>query len=402
MNNETLWNKLRDVFPTFASHTAKGTADMFTQQGWEALKSTDPQALNDFFELSLRVYLQTVNISHAKDAFEIAGFGESFSQPFGAIIQKMAVYSTKPVSPAYKNLKNGDSVDSSVVRKPVTSERFFKQNFDYQSWITIPDDFQKKQIFISEFGMSEFMAGIMEGLQNGYTIQKFENKLEALNKMLNSTEYPLKETQKMEVSFSDVPTNAEVLNLILSVMNTVDAMQLPPQTDAFNAMSFPSTQDVSRLALLVRPGWKNRIFMVLPQVFHYEKSPLANINMIEIPNFGGIEHYSDEALTAKLYPLYDKFGAEIGFTSTAPTGVEETDLAREKYTGEVHTKDPNENVIGLLADKGIVFEAQQNPYTVEPWRVPRGLYTNYWASSPNNTVAVDPIYNCVEIIKATA
>lgn len=400
LNNTEIWNNLREYFPSFKSHTAKATADMFTEQGWEALKATDIQAYNEFFELSLRVVLTTVNISHAKDAFEIAGFGEAFDQPFGAIIQKMAVFSIKPESAPYKGLKDGDSVDPFIVRKPVVAERFFKQNFDYHSHITIPDDFQKKQIFISEFGMSEFQAGIFEGLQNGYTIQKFENKLEALNKALNSTAYPLKDTQKMEVSVSDTPTNAEVLELLLGIMNTIDAMQLPPQTDAFNAMSFASTQDVSRLSLLVRPGWKNRIFLALPQVFHYEKSPLGNLNIIEVPNFGGLEYYSDESYSSQLYPLYDSLGVEVGWTQTAPTGVESTDIAREAYTGTVYVKDPNENVIGLIADKGLIFEARQNPYTVEPVRNARGLYTNYFASSPNNTVAVDPIYNCVEIVKA--
>lgn len=401
LNNVNIWNNLREYFPSFRSHTAKATADMFTEQGWEALKASDIQAYNEFFELSLRVVLTTVNVSHAKDAMEIAGFGESFDQPFGAIIQKMATYSIKPISQSYKGLTDGASPDPFVVRKPVVSERFFKQNFDYASLVTIPDDFQKKQIFISEFGMSEFQAGIFEGLQNGYTIQKFENKLEAINKAINSTAYPLKDTQKIEVSVSDTPTNAEVLELLLGIMNVIDAMQLPPQTDAFNAMSYASTQDPSRLSLLIRPGWKNRIFLALPQVFHYEKSPLANLNILEVPNFGGLEHYSDESYSTILYPLYDSLGAEIGWTLTAPTGVAATDLAREAYTGKVYVKDPNESTIGLLADKGFVFEARQNPYTVEPIRNPRGLYTNYWASSPNNTVAVDPIYNCVVINKSS-
>lgn len=375
LSNLEIWNKLRDTFPTFASHTAKATKELFTEAGFESLKRSDLTAVNDFFELSLRVSLMVINISHAQDAFEVAGFGESFDQPFGAIIQKMNTNSIKPISASYKHLKNGDSPDPFVVRKPVVNERFFRQNFDYASLVTIPDDFQKKQIFISEFGMSEFQAGIFEGLQNGYTIQKFENKLEAINQAINSTKFPLKETQKMSVTLSETPTNAEVLDFIYSILNVIEAMQLPPQTDAFNALGFNSTQDISRLSLLIRPGWKNRIMLALPQVFHYEQSPLAKINIIQVPNFGGIEHYSDESLTNKLYPHYDELGAEDGW-STSDGG--------DLYSGPVYTKDPNEDVIGLLADKGFVFEAQQNPYTVEPIRNPRGLYTNYWASSPNN------------------
>lgn len=393
LSNAQIWDDLRANFPSFASHTAKATADLFTEKGFEMLNRSDLTAVNDFFELSLRVSLMVVNISHAQDALEVAGFGEAFDQPFGAIIQKMNTNSIKPINPKYKGLKDGDSPDPFVVRKPVVNERFFQQNFDYASLITIPDDFQKKQIFISEFGMSEFQAGIFEGLQNGYTIQKFENKLEAINKAINSTKYPLKETQKMSVSLSDTPTNEEVLQFIYSILNVVEAMSIPPQTDAFNAMGFSSTQDLSRLSLLIRPGWKNRIMLVLPQVFHYEQSPLANINIIQVPHFGGIEYCSDEALTSKLYPHYDSLGSEDGWSTTD---------GGELYTGSLYTKDPNENVIAILADKGFVFEARQNPYLVEPIRNPRGLYTNYWASSPNNTVAVDPLYNCVLFNKQAA
>lgn len=393
LSNAQIWDDLRNNFPSFASHTAKATADLFTEKGFEMLNRSDLTAVNDFFELSLRVSLMVVNISHAQDALEVAGFGEAFDQPFGAIIQKMNTNSIKPINPKYKGLKDGDSPDPFVVRKPVVNERFFQQNFDYASLITIPDDFQKKQIFISEFGMSEFQAGIFEGLQNGYTIQKFENKLEAINKAINSTKYPLKETQKMSVSLSDTPTNEEVLQFIYSILNVVEAMSIPPQTDAFNAMGFSSTQDLSRLSLLIRPGWKNRIMLVLPQVFHYEQSPLANINIIQVPNFGGIEYYSEDEEGATLYPHYDSLGSEDGWSKT---------VGGELYTGGFYTKDPNKDVIAILADKGFVFEARQNPYLVEPIRNPRGLYTNYWASSPNNTVAVDPLYNCVLFNKQAA
>lgn len=390
MTNITIWDELRSRYPSFASHTAKGTAELFTEAGFEALKASDATAINDFFLLSLRTKLIDINVSHAKDGFEDNGFGEYYNVPFGGIIQKMCTNSVKPVSPAYKNLKNGDSPDPAVVRKPVTGERFFKQNFDYASFITIPDDFQKKTIFISEFGMSEYIAGIMEGLQNGYTVQKYENKLEALNKAINSENYPLQDTQKMSVTFADAtqPTNAEVLDFVLDIMNVADAMALPPQTDAYNAYKFASTQDVSRLALLVRPGFKNKLFMALPQIFHYDKSPLANMNIIEVPNFGGLVPYKEKTYKTQVYPHYNTLGEEDGWALT-----EGGDLDSSITT--VYYKDTNSGVYAMLADKGLIFEAQQNPYEVEPFRNPRGRYTNYWASSPNNTIAVDPIYNMV-------
>lgn len=387
MTNIDLWNKLRGAYPTFKSHTAKGTAELFTERGFETLKEQDPKAINDFFELSMRVSLLTVNISHAKDGFEDADFGEAYNVPFGAIIQKMNTTSVTPISPAYKNLKDGSSPDPFIVRKPKTAERFFKQNFDYSSFITIPDDFQKKTIFISEFGMSEYMAGIMEGLQNGYIVQKYETKLEAINAYLNSTKYPLKDTQKINVSYTDNATNEQVAELILAIMNAAQAMELPPQTDAFNSYGFKSTQDRKRLRLLVRPGIKNKIYMTLPQIFHYKESPLADIQIIEVADFGGIQTQTAEG--EPLYPIYNELGERTGWTKTKG--------GTEAYTGATKTVDPNANIFAMLADKGLIFEGIQNAYTVEPMRNPRGLYTNYQANCPDNTVAVDPLYNAVVI-----
>lgn len=390
MTNANIWDELRSKFPSFASHTAKATADLFTEKGFEALKATDAQAINDFFLLSVRVKLLTINTSHAKDGFEAGGFGEFFNVPFGGIVQKISVNSVKPISPKYKNLKDGDSPDPFVVRKPVSNERFFKQNFNYASLITIPDDFQQKTIFINEYGMSDYIAGIMEGLQNGYITQKYNNKLEALNAYINSTKYPLKDTQKMDVEIEDAtaPTNDELLKFVLAVMNVTDAMKLPPQTGAYNSIGFETTQEDSRLKLLVRPGWKNRLMIALPQVFHYKEAPLADLNIIEVPNFGGLVPYKEAAFTTRVYPHYNTLGEEDGWATSE--GGDKNDSITE-----VFYKDPNADIFAMIADDRLLFEAQQNPYSVEPIRNPRGLYTNYWASSPNNIIAVDPIYNAV-------
>ena len=62
---------------------------------------------------------------------------------------------------------------------------------------------------------------------------------------------------------------------------------------------------------------------------------------------------------------------------------------------DVYWDDPNKDVYAILADKGLVFQMRQNPYEVKPIYNPRGLYTNYWASSPNNGIFVDHYYNMV-------
>lgn len=402
MTNAKLWDMIRNRFPEFKSHTSKATAELFTEAGYEQLQNGSyPNALNDFFELTLRVYLQQINVSRAVDTLSRDGFGEYYEQPLGGFIQRMSIDSIKPISAAFKGLTNGSTVDPFIVRKPKVNERFYKCNFDYASLITMPDDFQMKQIFISEFGMSEYMGGLMTALENGYTVQLYENKLEALNAGLNSVTFPLQDTQKMNVSISADPTAAELSAFILAVRNVVDAMTLGPQSNAFNAAKFTTVQDKSRLKLLLRPGIKNAIAVkLLANAYHIDELNLP-IDVIEVPHFGGLVPYKtyteqSDTYTDLLYPVYDTFGAVIGFSTVQndPDGADSEHFVEED---EVYWKDPNKDVIGIIADKGYLFYSIQNPYRVEAIRNPRGLYTNFWASSVNNTVAIDNVYNVVEL-----
>lgn len=396
ISNANMWDALRAKFPTFSSHTAKATAELFTSAGFEALKQTDPAAINDFFALSIRVYLDQVNVSRAKDALESGGFGETFSNPYGGYIQRMAIDSVKPISPGYMNLKDGDSPDPFVVRKPKVTERFFRQNFNYASEITIRDQEMIRNIFISEFGMSEFMSGIMAGLNNGYVIQKFENKLEALNKAINSTTWPLQDTQTMEVAFAnvDVPTEAELKNFVASIKKLVTAITIGPQTSAFNSAKFADMQDKDRLRMLIRPGFMEDISTYLtPWAYHSEDLALP-VTPIVVPNFGGRKPFKEAGYTTPLYPVYGKLGDVIGYNEAE----NQTNVTVQEDA--VHWQDPNEDVIAIIADTGLMFDSVQSPYSVEPMRNPRGLYTNYWAASPNNTIAIDPIYTMV-VIKRT-
>lgn len=393
ISNTDLWNQARNMSPSFASLTAEATADLFTANGYEQMKQLDSNILTDFFGLSMRIWLNIVNISHAVDPFADNGFGEYFDQPWGGIIQRMSIDSISPISPGWVGLKDGDSPDPFVVRKPKTAERFFKQNFDYASLVTIPDDFQFRQMFVSEYGMSEYMAGIFEALQNGYVTQVYLNKKECLNAAINSTATPLQSTQQISVDYdASNPTAEQLTQLTLTIMNVISAMTLYPQTSAYNASKFMSTQDKSRLKLLIRAGYKNAIAVnVLLGAFNPRNLDLG-VDVIEVPDFGGLVPYQSvtgNVGTTQLYPVYDSLGAQIGWNTAADQDTVTVQLGEEQYV------DPNADVIAVLADKGAVFECRQNPYTVEPIRNPRGRYTNHWASSPNNTIAYDSLYNFV-------
>lgn len=419
VTNLQLWDLARKVSPNFKAHTSKGTADMFTERGFEALRLADVNAINEFFEISLRVAFQKVNVSRAKNLFENTGLVEVYDTPNGGYVQRTATYSIKPTTPKFHGLKNGDSVDAWRVRLPKADERFFAQNFSYQSWITI-QDFQVKQIFISEYGMGEFIAGIMAGLENGYIIQKSVNTKEALNAAINSTDYPLQDSQVINVAwdFSDEPTDAMLTGYLLAIKDLITAMTTTEQTSAYNAMKFASRVDASDMVMVARAGIKNRIQLGLEVgAFNPDRLDIDISEILEVDNFGGLVPYVLSGTDhVAVQPIYDANGEQVAYVDASVTvnGAAHFDTTSGKWivnvtsggstadTNQTVTEpdgfdDPNADVLAIIAQRGLLFENRQNPYEVRPIYNPAGLYTNYWASSPNNSIVVDPLYNMVII-----
>lgn len=392
ISNADFWKLARAKNPSFASHTAEKTADVFTERGFEALTRNDIGAINEYFEISMRVAFQKVDVSNARNPLADIGLIEVYDTPNGGYTQRIAVHSIKPISPAYKGLQDGVSVDPFVIQKPNVDERFFTQNFDYQSMITI-QDFQVKTIFLDEYGMGQFIAGIMEGLANGYTVQEYVNVKEAINVALNSSTFALKDSQKLSVSsFNfDAPTKDSLEDLILQIKDLASAMDSQAQTGMYNANGFETYVPTDDYVCLLRSGIKNRIELEL-EVGAFNPDRLAlPFEVREISDFGGLVPYQDAAFTTKLYPEYNSLGQRVAY-NTAADG-EGTTVADDN----VYWKDENAEVIGVIFQKGAIFENKQNPYSVRPIYNPRGLYTNYWASSPNNAINVDPNYNMIVI-----
>lgn len=392
--NADLWNALRATNANFASQTSEATAGLFTERGFAQLSNNEPQVLSDFFALSVRAALQIVNISHAQDIFAREDVGETFDMAYGGYIQRMATYSVKPTSPRYKGLQDGDSVDRWTVRKPTTAERFWRQNFDYQSWITL-QEMDMKQIFVAEYGMAEYLAGIMAGLKNGYIVQSAANKYECIHQGLIDPQ--LKSTQKIIVPSSDLTVEANALAFLRAVGHVTSAMRVSSQTTAFNALAYPDVQDIGRLRLLVRAGYKVDL-RLYTRVGAYNPADLdLDVQVIEVEHFGGISYRLVGGTTASqtytpLVPSYDSNTGEMnGLIVSGTPGT-----IYQPGDANVQAVDPHANVVGILMDKGWMFESVQNGYTVRPTPLNEaGLYVNYWASAPNNSINYDRLYNFV-------
>lgn len=390
INNAEFWDMARRFSPDFKQHTSKKTLADFTSKGFEEIQLTGTNVLNEFFEISMRIAFQMLNVARAKNPLVDKGLVAVYDTPNGGYVQRISVNSIKPVSPAYLDLQEGGSVDPFVVRKPDIEERFFQMNFNYQSIITVQEH-QIKTMFINEYGMGELLAGILQGLANGYTIQEYLNTKECMNASLNSSKFPLKETQVLTLnSWTPAnPTQAELTDLILSVKDTATRFETVSATGAYNAKGFETIVDPSDMVLVLRAGIKNKINVgLMVGAFNPDYLSLP-FKTVEVDDFGGIEHYSDAGFTEKVYPVYDKLGAQIGWNT------EENQATVTVTDDKVFKKDPNANVLGMLVQRGAFFENAQNPYTVTPIYNPRGMYTNYIANRPNNGLNWDALYNMV-------
>ena len=395
VKNSEIFKLCQAYSPQFKSLTAKVSADRLNS-GWEANKNFDPTIVNEWFKVSMKIVLEKVDVATVKNPIENYGIVENYLDEWGNTAQRIAVGSMKPVSPAFRGLENGDSVDMYKVRKPNLSERFFEQNFDFQNFFTL-QDFQIKQILNSEFGMDQITSGVMAQMENSYTKQRYLNELECLNAGINSTDFPLQDNQVVEVgSWTDASvTDAELLGFIQDVKNVVSSMTLAPSTSAYNAGKFETAINPGDLVLLVRPELLTAIQTRL-MVGAFNKEDLSlPIDVKPVLNFGGLKPYTMVGNVATdLYPVYNSLGEQIGWNTTADQTTVTVNNGDELY------EDVNGNVLGIIIQKGAIFTTQQNGVQMIPTPVnAAGVYTNYYFNIIAAGVHFDYYYNVVLIVK---
>ena len=371
--------------PTYASWTSKLTDEMFTAAGFENLLNNDTQLLADFFNLSVRVVLQKIKTPRPRIPKVYGRIVEEYSNPEGGIFQRINTKLIKPTSPKFRNLVNGGSVDPFKVRKPETNERFYRQNFDFQNWLTI-QDIELKKMFLAEGGIQEYIAGIMKGLDDSYIIQKYEAMRELLNKAIHSTQNPLKDSQKIEIGeITPSSTNADMAKFLQVFINLHDMMTNTVVSKKFNAMSFEHGLFPEDYTLLVRAEIWNQIKTTLMATTYHTENLNIPFQVHTVKDFGGITYQDGSG--NDLLPVYDDNGTCIGYNSTG-TG----DPLPED---QVIPIDPNPKLDCLLIQKGALFTTQQQAYQTSAIYNPAGRYTNFWASQPNASFNYDATYDMI-------
>lgn len=373
---------------SYKSLTSKLTDEIFTEAGFEAF-SLDEKEVSNFFKLTVRVYLQKISRPNVRIPKAYKQIVEEYGNEFGGIAQRINSKNIKPISPRYRNLQNGGSVDPYLIRKPEVIERFFKQNMDYQNLVTM-QEINFRKIFLDEYGINNFVMSILAGLDESYALFKFEFMREMLHKIIHSTNYPLQNSQKIIVPIINEETSNKDMSKTLQILKLVkDDMDTTGLSGAFNALKYKHGLYPEDYVLLVRADAWTQIQTTLMATTYHDKNLTIDFPIVKVKDFGGI-YYTDTNGNV-LQPVYDEiFGDVKGFNLSG----EGEPLPED----EVIAVDPNKDTFAVLAQRGVIFTTEQNGYTLKPILNPAGEYTNFWANKPNASMNYDPCYDFIQFI----
>lgn len=397
-DNQTLWNALRKKYRSFENITAEATADTFSEKGWSDISRENILQINQFFELSMRVAFQKLDVAKINARLIESGLVEVYGTENGGVIQRISQEVIKPISPKF-NVQNGDSPDPFVVRKSDSKERFFTFNFGMTNLVTI-QEYNVKLIFLDPQGMSQFIGGIMESLSNGYKYQLELNVYKCIHECINSEVHPLQDTQKIALtSWTDAGvTDAELKDFIAQLQDLATAMETSITQSGFNANKFETAVSPEDHVVLVRAGIANKIKRQLMVGAYNPEDLTIPFKIIEVQDFGGLKPYFGDTDDYPLFPHYDSLGAVDGY-ALSEGGAKEKELDDPS----IRFVDLDADVLAVVAQKGLIFENIKDGVSVIPIMNPRSLYTNYWLNVPDtNTIAYDANYDCIVITKPQA
>lgn len=390
LSNAEIYKAARAYSSNFEKSSSAYSAEEFYKYV-AGMDTVDARNLaNEFTETALMFYLNKVEGVAAKNPFKNKDLIEKFFVPFAGLKQNMYVRVSKSVDPKFKGISDGAGADPFRVKKPVVEDIYYTFNDDYQNYITI-NEIQMKTAFAQENGVSSLVQGIMLGLASQFTEWETDHLLETLSTLLNDVNLRDTQVEEIEIADDDNVTRDELKDFVACVNNVADAMTIRA-TSAFNIANFPKVVDKSDLRLIVRPGLKNTLkTQLLESAFNKEELNM-DIEQVVLPDFGGLIPSTDGTLTNRLYMVYDEEGRATDTYTTDADGL-------VPYTGDVEWYDPNADILGIVIEKGALFEDDQNAYSVYGIYNPRNMCTTYWANKPTVGFHYDRFKNVVLIKK---
>lgn len=381
-NKEIL--KLAKSDPTYKDITSKLTDEIFTDSGFEEMATgSQGTLLADFFGLSIRIVLQKIRTAEPRIPSVYDKVVEEYDNAYGGVFQRINTQPLKPTSPLYNNLQTGGSVDPFKIRKPETTERFYKQNFDWQNFLTIQKK-ELKKMFLSDGGINEYIDGITKSLDESLMISKYEVMRELMSHIVSDVNLQI--SQKIKVpEINQSATVDDLINFLQAVNSVYLMMDTSVMSKDFNKLKFMHGMNTDNYTLLIRGDITSDIIYRLERISMQTKNMGLKFDVVNVKDFGGLKYYDQS--NVELKPVYDDFGSQIGFNTTG-TG---TPLSED----DIKIVDPNEKVEAVLLQRGIIFTTKQQPYEVESIYNPAGKYLNLWASQPNASFNIDSTYDAI-------
>lgn len=420
MSNAEFLEAVAGKAPQFAALASEKSYNIFSDKGFEALKSIyspngDP--VSDFYAVALLVSMQFVDVVDFSNPLDDMGLIERVKMELGAYMQRTHVKRIKNVSPGFKGLQNGDGPDAEEVRKPEIIQDYWTTNWNYQNWITL-QDFDLKGGWLRMNGIGEVTSAIFQMIALDRTETEFARFFQALDGALNSTTYPLQASQKLELT-SDLTTEAGVRSFIKFVKNVSRSISCVPATDMFNAAKYPNGSKAKKdMVILVRSGVLSEIEDVLGYAFNPEKLNLP-FPIYEVANFGGMGMVDakgndlqrvffsngsvagglDASATVNGY-VFERSG-KLYVNATIEDTTEDVEIVGYDDLVFVDDDDRNADTVAVIIEKGAIFELIQNEMVVETRRNQRGMYTNPWFNQPNNGIGYNHYKNLIKFTLPT-
>lgn len=363
ISNADIFNSIRSgLSSTFQARIPEMDARNMAEIGGMITSSDFTADFNDWLTAAInRIGLVLIRDNNIKNRLSRFVYG---TMEFGDAIEELMVDIIKGED--YQPGTEGNSIDPFRITNPDVKAIYHKVNSRRKYRITTYPD-RAKKAFLSEGGLQRLITQMVSQLFQAGELDDWLSTKEVFNEFLNSEKYPVNEDSIVTVeAISSEDTAKKFIN---TVKDVVTSMTYP--TNAYNYMGITKMIDPSNLTIFIRADLLNYIDVnVLSSAFNRSDLNFTPndsngfMKMVAMDDFGG--KYAVDESGNKLYPVYNVFGKQIGYSATEGGS---TLVTPAKFV------DPNEDVLAIIAEDQFLLITRQLERAESIWN-PEGLYWN--------------------------
>lgn len=418
VSNASFLKAAVDMAPQYAAIASRVSNGIFTESNVEALRSlpTGNDNLTEIYGLFMLIAAQRFDKADFRNVFENMGILDRQRMPLGEYVAHFKVARLESVNPGFDGLSDGDSPDQFEFRPFEVEEIFYGgKNKDYQNFFSFKQ-YDLKRGLMKENGIGEILSLVYQAVDIDRVTKEESEYKEVINRAIHSEQFPLQGTQQFVLdapkatvaNFTANTFTVDELNSLCEALGDIDEeLRTASYTTAFNADKIPGNLNPDDYVLVMRKGYKNKVSQMIANIYHQQYYDRIPFKTYLLSDFGGIEYYADAAFTTELQVVYDRHGAPVGlvnasYTNVSPAEQQSNGTYTVKYGAnqgstatvtsfnEAYKKDPNEEIMAILVEKGFLFELIQNPFLVQNAPNYRGQYVTTWFSQEANYIG----WNC--------